>query len=323
MMQYTFAPLEGLSDHICRCTHARFYPGEAAPEAYFAPFVSPTKDMTVDPRKWKDVLPENNVEVPLVPQMLTKSAEQFLWLAGELAALGYTEVNLNVGCPAGTVVAKGKGSGMLRSPVLLDHFLEEIFSQPLPLQVSVKTRLGIASPEEFPAVLDIYNKYPLRRLIVHPRVQKDIYRNEPRMEAFAYAAQHSRAPLCYNGSLLTAAQVLAVQQQYPQLEGIMLGRGLIANPDLLRQVRTGLPPRKELLYRYMDALYREYAAAYGNPQNAVRHMKGHWHYTMAMFEDDRKLEKTLQRAASPYEYETAVEQVFALLAFRADAREVR
>lgn len=171
----SLAPMEGLTTIYYRRALARWFGGV---DRYFTPFLTPTQDHRFTKRELREVLLEHNGGLPTVPQLLTRNAEDFLWAAGELAAMGYREVNLNLGCPSGTVVAKGKGSGFLAHPAELDAFLEEIFSK-APCAISVKTRIGLKDPEEFPVLLAIYRKYPLAELIVHPRVRTDMYKNTP------------------------------------------------------------------------------------------------------------------------------------------------
>ena len=168
-MTYLFAPLEGLTGYIYRNTHAAYF---SPADEYFTPFLSPNQNRRFTSREKNDVLPEHNEGLHVVPQLLTNQSEHFLWAAGELAAMGYDEVNLNLGCPSGTVVAKKKGSGFLTELEALDRFLDEVCTK-APCAVSVKTRLGRYSPDEFPALLEIFNRYPLKRLIIHPRVQTD------------------------------------------------------------------------------------------------------------------------------------------------------
>ena len=164
-MRYYFAPLEGITDSIFRDVHHRFYPGM---DRYYTPFLSPTIHRALTNKEKREIPPAETLSYHSVPQILTKSAEDFIWLAGQCRDLGYTEVNLNLGCPSGTVTAKGKGSGMLRTPDTLDSFLDAVFSG-TDMPISIKTRIGFADPGEFPAILDIYNRYPICELIIHPR----------------------------------------------------------------------------------------------------------------------------------------------------------
>ena len=182
-MQYYFAPLEGVTGSEFRRAHHRWFPGV---DAYYMPFLSPTQDHVFTQRELRNVLPEHNQGFRAVPQLLTKNADDFLWCAGELAAMGYDEVNLNLGCPSGTVVAKGKGAGLLGAPEALDRMLDRIFSGS-PVAVSLKTRLGLEEPEEFARLLEIFGRYPVSLLIIHPRVRKDFYRHPVLMECFEQA----------------------------------------------------------------------------------------------------------------------------------------
>lgn len=305
-MLYYFAPLEGLTDAIYREAHRRYFGG---PDRYFAPFLSPKKDLHVDPRQLRDVLPDRNPRALPVPQILTKDPAAFCWMAGELAAMGYREVNLNLGCPAGTVTAKGKGAGFLRDPAGLSAFLDEVCEKS-PLPLSVKTRVGMTDPAEFPALLAVYNAHPLQELIVHPRVGRALYRGPVDKAAFAQAEAESRAPLCYNGNLHTAAAVRTFAAAHPGLHAIMLGRGLIADPALVRQLKGGPALEKPELRAFLDELYDRYTRQFGSPQSAIRRMKGHWNYLLRHFAPDPRLERQLRKAADPVAYRVAVDAIF-------------
>ena len=198
-MKIAFAPMEGLTGALYRQAHCRWFGGV---DRYFIPFITPTQDHRFTKRELREILPEHNGGLTAVPQLLVRRAEDFLWAAGELAAMGYPEINLNLGCPSGTVVAKGKGSGFLGLPEELERFLDTVFDA-APCAVSIKTRLGLREPEEFGPLLALFQRYPLAELIVHPRVQKDMYKNTPRRAYFARALADSPFPVCYNGDLYT------------------------------------------------------------------------------------------------------------------------
>ena len=221
-MKCYFAPLEGVTSAPYRQAHHRHFSGV---DRYYAPFISPTIHHVLTPREQRDILPEYNEGVPVIPQLLTKNAEDFLWAAGDLAAMGYSEVNLNLGCPSGTVVSKGKGSGFLGHPEELERFLDEIFEKS-PIAVSVKTRLGVTDPDEFGPILELYNRYPIPELTIHPRVQKQMYRGEVWLEHFAKAAAECKIPLCYNGDLNTPADIAAHLERFPAIDTVMLGAWL-------------------------------------------------------------------------------------------------
>ena len=233
-MVFSFAPMEGVTSHSYRRVHAEMFPGVSR---YYSPFIAPDGSGKYKASHLRDILPENNAGLDLVPQILCNRPEAFLAVARELAAMGYREVNLNAGCPSGTVVPKHKGAGMLADLRSLDDFLAEVFSR-CELRVSVKTRMGLASTEEFPAILEIYNKYPLSELIIHARDREGMYKSTPDLKGFAAAFRQSRAPVCYNGNIFSPAAIDAAVQAVPGLERVMIGRGAAANPALFRHVTT-------------------------------------------------------------------------------------
>ena len=305
-MRCYFAPMEGITGALYRGAHRRFFPGV---DKYFMPFLSPTHGHTFTKRELRDILPEHNEGVPAVPQLLTRRAEDFLWAAGELAAMGYREVNLNLGCPSGTVTAKGKGAGFLARPDELEAFLDEIFAK-APLAISVKTRLGLSDPEEFGPLLELYNRYPIAELTIHPRVQQDFYRRPVRPGAFAAALPRSTNPVCYNGDITSAARWRALEEEYPGLGAAMIGRALVGNPGLSAVLAGGSAPNRDTLRDFHDQLYESYCAAFGSRQNAALRMKEIWFYHIHLFRDSARHGKALRKAADPAAFERAAAAVF-------------
>lgn len=314
-MELEFAPMEGLTSYIHRHLHHDLFPGV---DKYFTPFLSPTAAHVFTPREQAEIAPEHNKGIKLVPQILTKEPGDFLWAAEKLQDMGYEEVNLNLGCPSGTVTAKGKGAGMLRDPEALDRFLEEIFGK-APVKISVKTRLGMVSPEEFPALLAVFNRYPICELIVHPRVREDYYKGKVRMEAFSYALKESKNPLCYNGNLTTAKEIRNFSALYPQVKSIMLGRGLIADPALAAKAKGGEKASEEKLREFHDRLFEAYCRAYGGPRNAMFRMKEVWLYQKCLFAGCEKLWKKLRKTTSLPEYKDIIARFFEELGLLPDA----
>ena len=310
-MQYYAAPMEGLTDRIWRQAHQRWFGAPGAPSRYYAPFISPPENRVLIPKKMAELTPAANPGVPVIPQLLAKDGELAVWMIGELRQLGYTEVNLNFGCPSGTVTAKGKGAGMLRDLTKLDAFLDTVFSKAGGL-ISVKTRLGITHPEEFGDILTIYNRYPICELTIHPRVMRQLYRGEADYAAFAEYLPRCRMPVCCNGDITTPARLNELEAAFPGLSGLMTGRGLIADPALLRQAAGGAPASKEELRAYLDELYHGYTEAFGMSSCAVSRMKAHWAYLIHRFEGSETLEKQLRKAREGWEYEVVVSQIFTL-----------
>ncbi len=310
-MNYYVAPMEGLTDRVWRQVHQKWFAFPGAPVRYYAPFISPPENRVLIKKKMAELAPAANPGAPVIPQLLAKDGELAAWMIGELRKLGYTEVNLNFGCPSGTVTAKGKGSGMLRDPEKLDAFLSAVFAH-ADGPISVKTRLGVESPAEFAAILDIYNKYPICELTIHPRVMRQLYRGQADRAAFAAALPACKMPVCYNGDVTTVGGLHELEAQFPGLSGIMVGRGIIADPALLRKALGGADATREELRGYLDDLYHGYTELFGSAGCAVSRMKGHWFYLIHKFEGSEKLEKQLRKSREPWEYEVVVNQIFTL-----------
>ena len=292
-MRYYFAPLEGLTDSIFRRLHHKYFSGV---DSYYMPFLSPTIHRTLTHKEDRELPMADSVPFRAVPQVLTKVSEDFLWAAKVCADRGYDEVNLNIGCPSGTVVSKGKGSGMLRDVEALDRFLEEIFSAS-PIPVSVKTRLGLESEGEFPAILEVLNRYPIRELTIHPRVRKQFYDGTVSMDMFTYAAANSTNPLCYNGDILTKTQTEEIAARFPGMEAVMIGRGLVADPGMLCGGTD-----KAALEGFLRELLEVYEVEFGGSRNAMFRMKENWGFLHSRFEGSDKLWKQLRKTTDVAEF---------------------
>ncbi len=313
-MYFYCAPMEGITGHLFRLAHNRWFGGI---DRYYMPFLSPTKTQSFTKKEWRDVLPEHNQGVHVVPQILVRNANDFLWAANDLYAIGYTEVNLNLGCPSGTVVSKGKGSGFLGHPQELEIFLDRIFSES-PIKISIKTRLGLLDPDEFPPLLELFHHYPVEELTIHPRVQKDFYKLPARRDCFANALQNCRLPVCYNGDLATVRQCVEFNQEFPHVQSIMLGRGLIGDPALARKARGGHPATREELKSFHDQLYEEYCIAFNSRKNAMMRMKELWYYLFGLFDDDGRSSKALRKTSDPIAFETQANHILSNLPLKVD-----
>lgn len=304
-MRYYFAPMEGITDSIYRQLHHKYFSGV---DRYYMPFLSPTIHRQLTHKEDRELPFADTVSFAAVPQILTKVAEDFLWAAQVCVDRGYNEVNLNVGCPSGTVVSKGKGSGMLRDINALDAFLEEVFSHS-PLPISVKTRLGLENKEDFSSILDVYNRYPIKELTIHPRTRKQFYDGRLHMEIFQYALENSKNPLCFNGELRTYSQVIDFSRSFPQIDAVMIGRGLIADPGMLMSGGT----TQESLKAFTDELTETYISAFGGARNAMFRMKENWSFLRHRFDGSERLWKQLRKTTDLAEYRAITAEIFATL----------
>ena len=300
-MRYYFAPMEGLTDSIYRRLHHKYFPGV---DRYYMPFLSPTIHRQLTHKEDRELPLADSVPFAAVPQVLTKVPEDFLWAAEVCRDRGYDEVNLNIGCPSGTVVSKGKGSGILRDAAALDKFLEAVFAAS-PLPISVKTRLGLEKREEFPAILEVLNRYPIKELTIHPRVRKQFYDGTVDMEMFDYAVRNSVNPLCYNGDILSPEQAAVLQETYPQIQSVMIGRGLIADPGMLSGGTD-----KAALEGFMNELMAVYEVEFGGSRNAIFRLKENWGFLHSRFEGCDKLWKRLRKTTDAAEFKSISAEIF-------------
>lgn len=303
----SLAPMEGVTGHVFRRVHAECF---GKMDRYYTPFLTPPRvgSPSFGKRDRKEVDAAFNQGLNVIPQVLTKRADEFLWAAGLLRDLGFTEVNLNLGCPSGTVASKGKGSGFLGHPDELRAFLAEICDRS-PLPVSVKTRVGVESDDDFEQILGLYREFPLVELIVHPRVQADLYRGVPRQALYGQALETCPFPVAYNGDIATASGFGALVAAYPATRHVMLGRGVVADPALPRQIRGGAPATAAELHRFHDALFEAYEAEMGG--NAVFRMKEWWFYAKARFEDPQAAARAVRKVRRAQDYRAAVDNLFA------------
>ena len=346
-MHIYFAPLEGITTYPYRNLHHKYFGGV---EKYFTPFLAPGPEQGMSVKEMRDVLPENNAGVPVVPQILTNRAGDFLLAAKKLAEMGYGEINLNLGCPSGTVTAKKKGSGFLLYPDDLDMFFDEVFSDASvrneEFQVSVKTRIGKNEVEEWPEIMAVYNRYPISELTVHPRIQKEFYKGAPHLDVFADILKESRNPVVYNGDLFTVEHVKNFQKKFPTVETVMIGRGLIRNPALAELIRkeengaenactsesteaenkgmTSEQPGESALdsrntgtnimpriRAFHDEIFEHYRETMSGDRNLLFRMKDLWSYMLAEVPDSEKLAKKIRKSQHVPEYLAAVDESFA------------
>ncbi len=305
-MKLYYAPLEGITGYIQRQTFDKHF---GYIDKYFIPFIQPKQHGHFSNREKQDIDLAHNEGLVAIPQLLTNSVHDFLQTAAKLKEMGYTEINLNLGCPARTVVTKGRGSGQLADVQALDQFLADIFEK-VQVAVSIKTRIGVEDPAEFEALLPIFQKYPLKELIVHPRVQKEYYEGMPHKEIFSAAMAVKEFPVCYNGDIFSKADYEQLMKQFPNLECVMLGRGLLRNPALAREISGGAPLTKEEVKAYHDELYMKYQSIMSGDKNLLFKMKEFWVYQMASFNDTVKATKKIRKAQRAFQYEDAVNELF-------------
>ncbi len=305
-MKYYLAPMEGITGHVYRNAYKKYFDNI---DKYFTPFIVPNQSLSLKTKELRDLLPENNLGLNIVPQILTNDAEGFILTANKLKQLGYDEINLNLGCPAGTVVSKKRGSGFLAFKDELDKFLDEIYKT-CDIKISVKTRLGKDSPEEFYKLIEIYNKYPLEELIIHPRTREDFYGNTPNLKIFEEALTLSKHSICYNGDIFTASNYNDIVDKFKEIDKVMLGRGILANPGLIGEIKENKFLTKETLKDFHDELFENYTILLNEDKNAMYRMKELWGYMSHIFTNNKKYYKKIKKAQKAKDYKEAVSRLF-------------
>lgn len=311
-MKFYLAPMEGLTGYVFRNAYHKYFHNI---DKYFTPFIASTG---LNHKERSDVLPEHNEGLEVVPQILANRAEDFLEIARRMKEMGYLCVNLNLGCPSGTVVAKKRGAGFLADLEVLDAFLDRIFTE-CSQKISIKTRIGLESESEWEGLLRIYQKYPIEELIIHPRVQKDYYKNIPRFSAYRLAEKVLDCPLCYNGDIHSAVDYERFVEKFPQTCRIMLGRGILKDPFLIGKITgeeavEGLAELK-VLKAFHDEILEGYRKVMSGDKNTLYKMKEIWVYLGERFPEERypgagKLLKKIKKASSVSEYQLAADQLF-------------
>ena len=319
-----FAPMEGVTGYVFRNLHHEMFPGV---DRYYTPFLSANHTHSFKSKEGRDIDPARNLVPELIPQLLTNSAEDFLWAVQDLASAGYREIDLNLGCPSSTVTAKRKGAGMLMEPDRLDQFLDAVFEglarSCTGIGISVKTRLGVHSPEEALPLMRIYNRYPIREVIIHARVRDDFYKGSPRLDAFDACLQECVHPVCYNGDIYTADDYRRITERFPGLSAVMIGRGLISSPALITDIivrdrdntsgKNADPAARRVKYlEFHDRLFGGYCSEMA-PKDAVFHLKEVWYYLSRSFEGYEKEIRNMLKAKKTDDYISAAARLKAML----------
>lgn len=321
-MNFYLAPLEGITGYTYREVLDKYY-GEGI-DKYFTPFLTPHTKCSFNAKERNDILPEHNKGRNTVVQILTNSSEDFLRIARDLKEYGYNELNINLGCPSGTVASKGRGAGFLKNPQELDNFLSEIFESAT-CGISIKTRIGIDEPQEFYELLEIYNKYPLKELIIHPRLLKEYYKGIPHRDIFCYALKNSTNPLVYNGDIFSIADyndLMTMIEQYDslakqRLKAVMLGRGVLKNPALINNIykseqdNTLQNTDMGKVRDFHEALLQAYKENLSGDINVLYKMKEIWAYMTELFPNGEKAAKKIRKSKNLTEYYAAVNEIFA------------
>lgn len=300
-MNLYFAPMEGITTYTYRNTHFELFGGC---DEYYAPFIVPTDNERISMKTLRDIVSENNIVKPKIQVMCT-TGTAFCEFAKKVKNLGFNEVNLNLGCPSGTVVKKKRGSGALKDADALDSFLDYIFSN-AEIDITVKTRAGFYSHEEFPHLLDIFNKYPIKELIIHPRIREEYYKGEPNMQTYDIAYVKQKLKLCYNGNIYSKNNYDEIARNYPLTQSIMIGRGAIKNPAIFREIKGGKKLKTDELIAFSNLLQERYFKLLQSDRYTLHRLKEIWIYAIQNFPKEAKIAKAIKKSGKLIELNNAI-----------------
>ena len=301
-----FAPLQGYTDDVYRRTHHELIGGITT---YYTPFVR-MEGGGVRSKDMRDIRPEFNEGVPVVPQIIVKSMKEFEYLTNVVEEKGYQEIDINMGCPFPMQAKHGRGSGLLAHTDIIQEISQAI-QEKKHLHFSVKMRLGWESQEEWKPVLDILNDTPLRQITLHPRIGTQQYKGKTDIEAFAEFYARCKHPLIYNGDITTLEDIQSIETTYPNLAGIMIGRGLLARPSLATEYALGKESpwetRRNQLHEFHNRLMAHYETTANSEAQVHNRMRLFWEYMEE--EIGRKTYKKLMKAGNLKNYLAAVREV--------------
>jgi tRNA-dihydrouridine synthase len=311
-MDYTLlsSPLQGFTDFRFRNALNKYFGGI---DTYYSPYIRLNGKLVIKPSYERDLLPENNVGLEVIPQIITNDADEFLFVAKYVKELGYKELNWNLGCPYPMVTKSGMGSGLISNTEKINHILDRAHSES-DIIVSMKMRLGYENSEEILNVLPILDTYPIKNIAIHARIGKQLYKGGVNLDAFQHCIDNTNHKLYYNGDITSVAKFREMQQRFPSIDHWMIGRGLISDPFLPSMIKNNTleyPENKmELFSAFHDTLYGIYSESLSGQTHILLKMYHLWEYFSATFSNPHKILKQIKKAQSIRNYEAAVASIF-------------
>ena len=304
------SPLQGFTDFRFRNAINKYFGGI---DTYYSPYIRLNGKLVIKPSYERDLLPENNIGLEVIPQIITNDADEFLFVAKYVKDLGYKELNWNLGCPYPMVTKSGMGSGLICNPEKINHILDRVHSES-DIIVSMKMRLGYDTTEEILDVLPILDTYPIKNIAIHARIGKQLYKGGVHLDAFQQCIDNTKHKLYYNGDIKSVAKFRKMQERFPTIDHWMIGRGLISDPflpSMIRQNTLEYPKNKMELFRaFHDTLYGIYSESLSGSTHLLLKMYHLWEYFAVTFSNPHKVLKKIKKAQSIRNYELAVTEIF-------------
>jgi tRNA-dihydrouridine synthase len=304
------SPLQGFTDFRFRNAFHRYFGGI---DTFYSPYIKLNGKLVIKGSYERDILPENNTTLEVIPQIITNDAEEFLFVAKYVQQLGYKELNWNLGCPYPMVAKCGMGSGLISNTSQIEHILKRVHSE-TDIIVSMKMRMGYENPTEILDVFPILEQYPIKNIAIHARIGKQLYKGGVDLDSFQKCLDTSKQKIYYNGDITSVEKFRMMQERFPSIDHWMIGRGLIADPFLPSMIKnntTEYPKNKlEIFEAFHDTIYQEYDAYLSGPTPIRMKMLGFWEYFSESFSNPQKTFKKIKKAGNSKNYEIAVKEIF-------------
>lgn len=304
------SPLQGFTDFRFRNAFHKYFGGI---DTFYSPYIKLNGKLVIKGSYERDILPENNSTLNVIPQIITNDAEEFLFVAKYVQQFGYKELNWNLGCPYPMVAKCGMGSGLISNTSQIEHILKRVHNE-TDIIVSMKMRMGYENPTEILDVFPILEKYPIKNIAIHARIGKQLYKGGVDLDSFQKCLDTSKQKIYYNGDITSVEKFRTMQERFPSIDHWMIGRGLIANPFLPSMIKnntTEYPKNKlEIFEAFHDTIYQEYDAYLQGPTPIRMKMLGFWEYFSESFSNPQKTYKKIKKAGNSKNYEIAVKEIF-------------
>ena len=304
------SPLQGFTDFRFRNAFHRYFGGI---DTFYSPYIKLNGKLVIKGSYERDILPENNTTLEVIPQIITNDAEEFLFVAKYVQKLGYKELNWNLGCPYPMVAKCGMGSGLISNTSQIEHILKRVHNE-TDIIVSMKMRMGYENPTEILDVFPILEQYPIKNIAIHARIGKQLYKGGVDLDSFQKCLDTSKQKIYYNGDITSVEKFRMMQERFPSIDHWMIGRGLIADPFLPSMIKnntTEYPKNKlEIFEAFHDTIYQEYDAYLSGPTPIRMKMLGFWEYFSESFSNPQKTFKKIKKAGNSKNYEIAVKEIF-------------
>lgn len=303
------SPLQGFTDFRFRNAFHNYFGGI---DTFYSPYIRLNGKLVVKNAYERDILPENNTTLEVIPQIITNDVEEFLFVAKYVQQFGYKELNWNLGCPYPMVTKRGMGSGLIADPEKIDHILKRAHTE-TDIIVSMKMRMGYENSNEILDAFPVLDKYPLKNVAIHARIGKQLYKGGVDLEAFQRCIDSTKHKLYYNGDITSVTQFKTIQERFPSIDHFMIGRGLIADPFLPSMIKKNTleypKNRVEIFSNFHDEIYAQYDAALSGPTPIKMKMLGFWEYFSKSFSNPQKTYKKIKKATNPHKYKQAVSEI--------------